>query len=124
MQTLSRVKEIIDRIRYKDWEFLVMEKGDGFLIQATFMGIDVETGKVELQKCRKWYVSPHSCDSEIVRSVFLAVRQAEEHELCENFIYKGQQVYNPHLDMDMMADFIATKPLEKRQEQPQIKQKS
>ena len=117
MQTLDSVQKIVSLVKYKDWAFLVMDKADGFLIQATFNGLDVDTGKVELQKCRKWYVSAHSCDSEIVRSMFLAVRQAEEHELCENFNYRGQQVYNPHLDMDSMADFIATKPLEKRTEQ-------
>lgn len=117
MQTLENVKKIISFIQYKDWIFVVLTKGDGFLIQVQFLGEDTDgSGKTELQKCRKWFISQHSGDSEIIRSCFLAIRQAEEHELCERFLYKGQQIYNPHLDMDRMADFIIAKPFETRPE--------
>lgn len=117
MQTLEKIKSIVSHVKYKDWQFVVGKKGDGFLIQVQFMGEDTDgSGKLELQKCRKWFVSQHSCDSEVVRSCFLAIRQAEEHELCERFHYKGHQVYNPHLDMDRMADFICAKPFEVRTE--------
>lgn len=115
MQTLENVNKIISLIQYKDWKFVVLTKGDGFLIQVQFMGEDTDgSGQMELQKCRKWFISQHSGDSEIIRSCFLAIRQAEEHELCERFLYKGQQIYNPHLDMDRMADFITAKPFEVR----------
>lgn len=115
MQTLQTIHDILSEVKYKDWQFVVDRKGDGFLIQVQFMGEDTDgSGKLELQKCRKWFVSQHSCDSEVVRSCFLAIRQAEEHELCERFHYKGHQVYNPHLDMTMMADFISKKPFQVR----------
>lgn len=115
MQTLNTIKKIVGQVKYKDWAFVVRKKGDGFLIQVQFMGEDTDgSGKMELQKCRKWFVSQYSCDSEVVRSCFLAIRQAEEHELCERFHYKGHQVYNPHLHMDLMAEFISKKPFQTR----------
>lgn len=117
MQTLDKIKSIVSHVKYKDWQFVVGKKGDGFLIQVQFMGEDTDgSGKLELQKCRKWFVSQHSVDSEVIRSCFLAIRQAEEHELCEHFHYKGHQVYNPHLDMNSMAEFISKKPFEVRKE--------
>ncbi len=115
MQTLKSIKNLINQVSYKDYEFNIFKKGDAFLIQVQFMGTDTDTGKVELQKCRKWYISAYSCDSEVVRSCFLAIRQAEEHELTENFKYKGIQVFNPHLDMDKLAEFVGTKPFQTRE---------
>lgn len=114
MQTLSTIQQIIAQVKYKDYQFILTKKGDGFNLQVQFVGIDTDTGKQGLQKCRKWYISPHMVPTEIVRTCFLAIRQAEEHELCENFRYKGVQIFSPHLDLDKMAEFVNTKPFECR----------
>jgi hypothetical protein len=102
---LSRedLQRIIRQISYKDWNFIVHDKGDGFLVQAIFVGPDSETGKDELQKCRKWYVSSHACLSEVVRTLYMAVEAAEFHEFQERFKFMGQAVFSPHINPHTMA---------------------
>jgi hypothetical protein len=95
--TKAMLLQVIEHTEYKDWTFLVHEKGDGFLLQAVFMGSDVTTGKAELQKCRKWYVSSHACIAEIVRTLYMAVEAAEIHEFQERFKFMGQALFSPHL---------------------------
>lgn len=115
MQTLNSIKKLVSDVEYGGWEFVVTEKGDGFLIQIQFISSDSDNpGVLELQKCRKWYVSPHSCDAEVIRTCFIAVKQAEEHELCERFRFKGKQIYNPHIDPVQLAAFVDGKPFQTR----------
>lgn len=118
MQTIRTIRKILLSIEYKNWSIIATQKGDGFLLQVQFMGFDTDgSGKEELQKCRKWYISAHSCDAEIIRTCFLAIKQAEEHEICERFKYKGEQIYNPHIDPEQMIPFIKTKPFQTRTNQ-------
>lgn len=88
---------VIRQVAYKDWTFRILPKGDGFLLQTRF----VASG--ELQSCRKWYISSHSTQSEVVQTAFKAVLSAEEHEVRELFKYKGQSIFNPHFNVDQRA---------------------
>jgi hypothetical protein len=45
---------------------------------------------------RKWQLSVHMTESEIVGTVFKAWETWFEHELRERFRYKGVQVFDPH----------------------------
>lgn len=61
---------------------------------------------------RKWFLSPHMCVTEVVRTAFKAVLAAEEHEACENFKYVGAAIFSPHISVDalvMAADEIDTR---------------
>lgn len=89
-------EHILERITYKDWRIRQGKLGDGIFIQCVFNALDVDTNEVSEQRGRKWYVSPFACETEIVRTVYLAIRQAEEHEVQENFRYLGEILYNPH----------------------------
>jgi hypothetical protein len=104
-QTKASIQFIIDKISYKDdWKFYLDERDGGFLLQIKFNDIDVESGKVELQSCRKWYLSSWSTDTEVVRTAYKAVCAAEDHERDEKFRYHGVQVFNPHIDIfDVVA---------------------
>lgn len=108
--TLGEIQEIIKRISYRDWEFRVMPKGDGFLLQIRFMAKD-STGndpELKLQSCRKWYLSSHSVRAEIVRTAWKAVEAAVLHEAQEEFLYRGSAIYNPHLDPDEQTQMRKT----------------
>lgn len=104
----EEIEKILSLIEYKDWEFRLLDKGDGYNFQFRFYTPDNNNpqGKKELQSCRKWYLSPYSTKSEVVRTVFKAVQAAEEHELCERFRYKGIQPFNPHLDIEDITTLI------------------
>ncbi|WNM70141.1 hypothetical protein [Myxococcus phage Mx1] len=104
------VEAVVQNIKFRDWEFRVLAKGDGFLLQIRFMAPDSVTGKVELQSCRKWYLSAHSTRNEIVRTAWKAVLAAIEHEAAEDFKYRGVAIMNPHLDPDdIVKKNVATK---------------
>ncbi len=98
-KTLAEVVTVVSRISYKDWVFRVLEKGDGFLLQARWMGPDAEDyyGQHAQQVSRKWYISPFACDREIVDTAFGLVERAEIHEAQEFFRYHGESIFNRHI---------------------------
>jgi hypothetical protein len=92
---LKELSDILEDIRYKDWELRLLIPLDGWFIQWAFKDSD---GKPWTS--RKWFVSSHSCKSEVVQTAFLAARIAEEHELREKFLYKGRSVFGPHIAVE------------------------
>jgi hypothetical protein len=51
---------------------------------------------------RKWYMSPHMTEGEIVKSALFGALVAMEHEVRENFHYEGVPLFNPHIDIRAM----------------------
>lgn len=94
-----------DNIRYKDWHFVINEKNGVTYMQVQFEAEDsFAPGKVELQHCRKWQLSEWMTPTELVRTAFLAVIQAERHETEESFLYKGQAIFNSHIAADKLVE--------------------
>jgi hypothetical protein len=52
---------------------------------------------------RKWYISPHMTDAEIVTTIFLACKVAMEHELREGFTFSDQMIFDPHKSLDTLV---------------------
>lgn len=106
--TTSDIKNILRKIKYKDWQLRIIEKGeDVVLLQWIFYAVDNDNPsatELEPQFCRKWYISLYSTDSEIIRSAYLAVQQAEMHELSENFTFEGARLFDPHIDLIALKD--------------------
>ena len=105
------VAEILQDLSYKDWEFVsVVEESDWNLDQRVFIQLVwTDPNEDELQKSRKWYISPHSTKSEVVQTALLAVLVAEEHETREQFRYKGAKIFGPHFDVDVMVEISKKK---------------
>ena len=103
--TKSELEDILKDVTYRDWQFVVQEKGDGFLMQIRFMAPDATKpgSPPVLQTCRKWYVSSFACKAEVVRTAYKAVEAAVLHEAQEEFLYRGSAIYNPHLDPDTLT---------------------
>jgi hypothetical protein len=51
---------------------------------------------------RKWYLSRHMTDDEIVKTIWLAFEIAVRHELLEGFTFGGKLVFNPHTPVDVL----------------------
>ena len=98
-KTLEQVKAIVANVSFMDRTFRVLQKGDGFLLQLEYFEADINTGKVEKQRARKWYVSPFSTETEIVETAFKACRTSMEHVLKEHFLYDGARIYSPHFNV-------------------------
>ncbi len=95
----NEISAIIERIEYKDWKFRLLLKGDGFLLQARWMGPDAEDfrGEPVEQISRKWYISPYACEREIVDTAWALIERAEIHESQEFFRYHGEAIFNRHI---------------------------
>ena len=100
-ETLS---SILDDIYYRPgWDLNIDQKGDNLFVYASF-----EDGG-EIQKSRKWYISPYMTKSEVVQTILALILLAEEHEVRERFRYKGRRIFGPHFDADVMVDIAAKK---------------
>lgn len=98
------LKAILSDVKYLDWKWRIMDKGDGFLIQLVWDAPDCHSGVMKEQHGRKWYVSSFSCDSEVVQTAYAAVQRAVLHEAAEQFLYKGRRIFNPHFDVDALVE--------------------
>lgn len=106
MHTLESIRDIVAKCQFKDWIFHVGDKtGSTPFLQIRFYDKDFYTGKIELQYCRKWQLSYHMVDCEIVRTAHKAVRAAMEHEVDEQFKYDGAVLFHPHHDLNAMVEF-------------------
>lgn len=105
--TFEELEAVLRDIRFMDRRFVAMRKGDGFLVQLQYEEADVDSGKVELQKSRKWYVSRHSVKSEVVRTCLKAAITSMEHLVREHFLYQGQRIFSPHYDVDQLVALAA-----------------
>ncbi len=105
--TSQEIQKILDQITYKpDYALIHGVTNDVPWIQVTFVAPCSITGKPEVQKCRKWMLSYHMVENEIVRTAYLAFEQAEIHEVQETFKYKGAAIYGPHVNPSIQADML------------------
>lgn len=101
--TLENIRSIAGDCKFKDWQFRVDQSNGVPYLQVLFEDTDRISGKTELQRCRKWLLSYHMTPSEVIRTAHMAVRQAMEHEVDEEFRYLGARLFNPHADLQKLA---------------------
>lgn len=112
MQTLSSVWSLVKRIEFQDWGFKVDSTfGGDIYLQVVFLAPDNDGGEFATwsqQKGRKWTISEHATDAEIVSTALKAVLTALEHEAREQFTFDGVAIFNPHIDLEALKS-MATK---------------
>lgn len=99
--TFEQLEQIVHAVSYKDWT-LHLRTDDGserHYLQWAFITRCVKTDRNECQWSRKWYLSPHMVESEVVGTAFKAAITAEEHECRESFTYAGRRIFNPHVSV-------------------------
>lgn len=72
----------------------------GWHLQVTYNEADVDTGKIEQQYGRKWYVADDATESDVVDTAFAAVMRSYDHVVQEHFTYKGRRVFSPHFTIE------------------------
>lgn len=95
---LRELGSAVSQIEYKGWDFFVGVDQGTPVLQIQFDG---EHG--DRQFCRKWLLYDSMNRSEAVRTAWLAVLAAEEHEAREVFTYMGKRVMSPHIDFDKVV---------------------
>jgi hypothetical protein len=112
--TLESVEALICDIEY-DARYVVFaaQEQSGIYIQVGVVGHDnypknPEVTELKLLFGRKWRVEPELPTSEIIQSVFLAIKKAREHEVRELFkLTHNKSIttpFNTHIDLPLMAD--------------------
>lgn len=59
--------------------------GSRIFIQVLYEAPCSKTGSIETWRGRKWYLSDHMLDQEVVGTVYLAYKTAVDHEVMESF---------------------------------------
>lgn len=103
----ERAAIMLSAFRHKDWKVRTEEREQGLMVQIVFDAPDNDNPEViEEQHCRKFYHPYEASLNELYLTLQYAVKTAEEHECNEQFLYKGKQIYNPHMDLDAVVEFI------------------
>lgn len=112
------IEHILEKCEFKlfdiPFQFLVMPKGDGFLLQLKGYIKDNETQQYSWQKGGKHYLSSHCIKDEVVNKAWKACFDFIIHEAREAFYYKEQTIYHPHFLVDELATFVSKSEHAKR----------
>lgn len=96
----ERVQSLLVRVSYKvGTGFYVSSEAPtpwGLLLQHYQTVHHSWTGAVSQEYGRKWYLSPHMLDEEILQTALMAVLAFEEHETREAFQFDGVRLFSPH----------------------------
>lgn len=113
---ISELHRIINLITYKPFAgFFISEDPDDMWIQhwqripSTAFDNPSDTNRFGPQKGRKWRISAHMTQSEVIQTCLMATIAFEEHEARENFRICGQAVYGPHLDVNALLEIANRK---------------
>lgn len=100
---LVRMEAVLKRVSYKEEWTLTLgidhKRNEAPYLRWAFIAPCAKTGVLERQLGRKWYLSEHMTDSELVTTAFKAALTAEEHECREQFRYYGYRIFNPHISV-------------------------
>jgi hypothetical protein len=97
----QRATDILKRITFPGYEFIVTAKiGGSTWMQGRYMETCAITGKLEEQKTRKWLLSEHMTDSEVVFTALKLCLTSMEDRTREFFTYRGQRIASPHFDVE------------------------
>ncbi len=116
---LEHLVDLTRRVDYPEYRWRVEPMGDGHFIQARYDEPDIHTGAPAEQAGRKWYISRHATNSEVVQTMFLALKTSHEHRLREHFRFDGQRVFQPHFSIEELRDFAAQATEDRRNPMPQ-----
>ena len=107
---------VADRIRYKNWVLNLALDGERAYYQWAFEAPDptVPGHPVKRWTSRKWFLSIHMGEGELVQTAFMAALTAEEHEARESFFYEQDRPFQPHVDFNAMR--LASRTIEVRKE--------
>lgn len=100
--TLERLRELLSRVHFPDKAFRAGPYGHGWFVQIEYLEDDVRTGESSTQRGRKWVVSRHATESEVVQTCLTACLASAEHQVREHFTYqptaadRPRAIFGPH----------------------------
>jgi hypothetical protein len=92
--TRKRVRRLVSECECNPLRIQVRQDGDRQYLQ-------ISDGK---WTGRKWMLSLHMTDGEIVQTALAAVLAWFEHEAREAFKFRGKAIFNPHLSLGALCE--------------------
>ena len=97
-RVFDSVRRLLDRVHYKGWAFHLQTVGNRVFFYVAFTALDTRTGEPSVQVGREWLLPEDPSAEDVIRTVFLAIKTAEEHEMRELFLFDGKALFDPHSD--------------------------
>jgi len=115
MRTLESIRSVVELIDYPGYVFNVHvdnafstggedSPGRPWLQITCPEGENTVTGEPMAWKGRKWFLSYHMTDTEIVQTAWAAVQRALMHEASELFKFQDHAIFDRHLDVYLLAE--------------------
>ena len=115
MMDTIRANKILDLVHYPQYKLTVTTDGRGEMyLQGSYIEADIFTGKEEIQKTRRWFISPEMSTSELVQTAFKCIITSAEHRVREHFKYKGELVFGPHFNVEDLYNLAKVAKLDQR----------
>ena len=116
--TLEEMNAVVAAIEFPEYSFRVGNKGTAeqpaYFLQACYMEPDIITGELTEQRTRKWLLSEHAVESELVQTALKLMLTSMEHRTREHFKYKGERVFSPHFDINFFVQAARERRLDYR----------
>lgn len=96
----NRVMRLVRSVEFLNYRFHAKNGHGGVYLQGMYLEADIYTHKQEVQYTRKWLISPHMTDTEIIMTAFKLCLTSMEHKTRESFTYKGARIFGPHFDVE------------------------
>lgn len=104
---IHEIRETIAHVFFDGYTFHVEEgPTPSYLLKATYMESDVNTGEMSRQTTRKWFISQYATRGEVVQTLLKCILTSMEHRAREGFLYKGVRVFGPHMDIEALTEFV------------------
>lgn len=106
-EAYHRIANWVQQFRFRsiDEFYVGFFNGSGVIyLQHRFLRPDAVTGEMGWGYGRKWHVSPHATETEVVFTCLKAAITNAEHEVREEVTYKGEHVFQPHVDINALLD--------------------
>lgn len=117
MQTEQSLYTLIEKCEFNDWNIKLRWDKDRPYLQVQFMApCNMGHREPYEQRCRKWFLSLHMTDSEVINTAFLAIERAVLHETKEQFKFDGQPIFRPHYSVYELHSLSSRNAVEKRKD--------
>lgn len=102
-QITDRITMTVFGVRFflrvdSDYKYI---NGRNFL-QVVYHAPCTKTGETKEWRGRKWYLSEHMTEDEIIKTAYTAFEYAVKHEVMEGFKVDGIILFNPHVNFEAL----------------------
>lgn len=103
---LNRIRELVSHITLSIFginPYIVVEFDKTYpdtriYLQVKYSAPCTKTGEIQEWNGRKWYLSDHMTEDEVVKTAWCAFEAAVKHEVMEGFKFDNIIVFNPHVN--------------------------